>query len=308
MKRDFLAIADLSSEELYEILSLAERLKRELRSGQRTPLVAGKTLAMIFEKPSLRTRVTFEVGMTQLGGYAVYLTPADIRLGERETVADIARNLERLVDFIMARTMRHESLLELAASASTPVINGLSDLLHPCQVLSDCFTLRERRGPLQKQRVAFLGDGNNMANSWISAAARFGFHFAIACPAGYEPDAEVLAAARRDGADILVTHDPAQALAGADVAYTDVWASMGQEDEAEERRGVFAPYQLNSAALRHAKPDALVMHCLPAHRGEEVTAEVIDGPASIVFDQAENRLHVQKAILVWLNDQLLRRK
>ena len=307
MKRDFLAIADFTTEELNEILALAERLKRELRCGQRTPLVAGKTLAMIFEKPSLRTRVTFEVGMTQLGGYAVYLTPADIRLGERETVADIARNLERLVDFIMARTMRHDSLLELAACAATPVINGLSDLRHPCQVLSDCFTLRERRGALHDQRVAFLGDGNNMANSWISAAARFGFTFALACPVGYEPNADVLAAARGDGASVLITHDPAEALAGADVAYTDVWASMGQEDEAEERRRIFAPFQLNAAALRHAKADALVMHCLPAHRGEEVTAEVIDGPASIVFDQVENRLHVQKAILVWLNDQLLRR-
>jgi ornithine carbamoyltransferase len=306
MKRDFLAIADFTTAELYEILALAERLKRELRSGQRTPLVAGKTLAMIFEKPSLRTRVTFEVGMTQLGGYAVYLTPADIRLGERETVPDIARNLERLVDFIMARTIRHESLLELARYAATPVINGLSDLLHPCQVLSDCFTLRERRGALEGRRVAFLGDGNNMANSWISAAARFGFTFAIACPSGYEPNADILAAARADGADVQVTDDPVEALADADVAYTDVWASMGQEDEAAERKEIFAPFQLNAAALRHAKSDALVMHCLPAHRGEEVTAEVIDGPASIVFEQAENRLHVQKAILVWLNDQLLR--
>lgn len=306
MKRDFLALADLTTHELYEILTLADRLKRELRSGQRTPLVAGKTMAMIFEKPSLRTRVTFEVGMTQLGGYAVYLTPADIRLGERETVPDIARNLERLVDFIMARTIRHESLVELARFASTPVINGLSDLLHPCQVLSDCFTLRERRGALENRRVAFLGDGNNMANSWISAAWRFGFTFAIACPPGYEPNAGILAAARAGGADVRITNDPAEALDGADVAYTDVWASMGQEDEAEERRGIFAPFQLNAAAMRHAKPDALVMHCLPAHRGEEVTAEVIDGPASIIFDQAENRLHVQKAILVWLNDQLLR--
>jgi ornithine carbamoyltransferase len=308
MKRDFLALADFTTTELSEILALAERLKRELKSGQRTPLVAGKTLAMIFEKPSLRTRVTFQVGMTQLGGYAVYLTPTDIRLGERETVADIARNLERLVDFIMARTMRHESLLELARHSTTaPVINGLSDLLHPCQVLSDCFTVEQHRGILENQRIAFLGDGNNMANSWISAAARFGFTFALACPEGYEPDATILAAARSDGADIVITHDPAEALDGADVAYTDVWASMGQEEEAEERKKVFAPFQLNAAALARAKSDALVMHCLPAHRGEEVTAEVIDGPASIVFEQAENRLHLQKAILVWLNDQLLRR-
>ncbi len=306
MKRDFIAIADLTREELEEILGLAERLKRELKSGQRTPLVAGKTLAMIFEKPSLRTRVTFQVGMTQLGGYAVYLTPTDIRLGERETVADIARNLDRLVDFIMARTMSHASQLELAKYASVPIINGLSDLLHPCQVLSDCFTVRERRGSLDGQRIAFLGDGNNMANSWIGAAARFGFRFALACPKGYEPDAGVLQAAREDGADVLVTNDPGEALDGADVAYTDVWASMGQEEEAEERKQVFAPFQLNAKAMKAAKSDALVMHCLPAHRGEEVTAEVIDGPASIIFDQAENRLHVQKAILVWLNDQLLR--
>jgi len=306
MKRDFLALADLSTEELHEILALAARLKRELKSGQRTPLVAGKTLAMIFEKPSLRTRVTFQVGMTQLGGYAVYLPPSDIRLGERETVADIARNLDRWVDFIMARTMRHESLIELARHAGIPVINGLSDLLHPCQVLSDCFTVREHRGRLRGQRIAFLGDGNNMANSWISAAARFGFEFALACPEGYEPDAAVLASARADGAEVVITHDPTEALKAADVAYTDVWASMGQENEAEARKQIFAPFQLNSAALAHAKGDALVMHCLPAHRGEEVSAEVIDGAASIVFDQAENRLHVQKAILVWLNDQVLR--
>ena len=306
MKRDFLALTDLTTAELEEILTLAERLKRELRSGQRTPQVAGKTLAMIFEKPSLRTRVTFQVGMTQLGGYAVYLTPADIRLGERESVADIARNLDRLVDFIMARTMHHESQLELAEFASVPVINGLSDLLHPCQVLSDCFTLRERRGDLDKLKVAYLGDGNNMANSWLSAASRFGFSLAIACPEGYEPDAGILAAAKGDGARVLLTQEVAAALDGADVAYTDVWASMGQEEEAEERREIFAPYQLNAQAMKHAKSDALVMHCLPAHRGEEVTADVIDGAASIVFDQAENRLHVQKAVLVWLNDQLLR--
>ncbi len=306
MKRDFLALADFATAELIEILDLGAQLKRELKSGQRTTLLAGKTLAMIFEKPSLRTRVTFQVGMTQLGGYAVYLTPADIRLGERESVADIARNLDRLVDFIMARTMRHESQLELARYASAPVINGLSDLLHPCQVLSDCFTVRERRGALDNQKVAFLGDGNNMANSWISAAARFGFHFALACPKGYEPNAAILAAARADGAQVTVTHDPAEALAEADIAYTDVWASMGQEDEAEERKEIFAPFQLNTAAMKKAKKDALVMHCLPAHRGEEVTDEIIEGPASIVFDQAENRLHVQKAVLVWLNNQMTR--
>jgi ornithine carbamoyltransferase len=306
MKRDFLAIDDLNSHELEEILQLGARLKRELRSGQRTPLLVGKTLAMVFEKPSLRTRVTFEVGMTQLGGYAINLTPSDFRLGERESVADIAKNLERLVDFIMARTMVHETLVELARHARIPVLNGLSDLRHPCQVLSDCFTIRERRGHLAGVRIAFLGDGNNMANSWIAAAARLGFTFALAHPDGYAPDPTIVAAARGAAADVVITTDPAEALAGADVVYTDVWTSMGQEEESEQRKRDFAGYQLDGAALRKARPDALVMHCLPAHRGEEVTAEVIDGPQSIVFDQAENRLHVQKAILVWLNDQMLR--
>jgi len=306
MKRDFLAIDDLRGTELEEILQLAARLKRELRSGQRTPLLVGKTLAMLFEKPSLRTRVTFEVGMTQLGGYAINLTPSDFRLGERETVADIAKNLERLVDFIMARTMAHDTQVELARNARIPVVNGLSDLRHPCQVLSDCFTIRERLGRLAGVRVAFLGDGNNMANSWIAAAARLGFTFAIAHPDGYAPDEAILATARRDGADVVTTTDPAIALAGADIVYTDVWTSMGQEEESEKRKRDFAGYQLDGAALRQANTDALVMHCLPAHRGEEVSAEVIDGPQSIVFEQAENRLHVQKAILVWLHDQMLR--
>ncbi len=303
MKRDFLELAALTRPELEAILHISARLKRELKLGERPPLLAGKTLAMIFEKPSLRTRVTFEVGMTQLGGYAVYLTPADIRLGERESVADIAGNLGRWVDFIMARVFTHQTLVELAGGATIPVINGLSDLRHPCQVLSDCFTIIEHRGRLDGLRVAFLGDGNNMANSWIAAATRFGFSFALACPTGYEPDPGILELARREGAAVTVTPDPAVALAGADVVYTDVWTSMGQEDEAAERKQRFQPYQVNAAAMRLAKPDAVVMHCLPAHRGEEVTAEVIDGPQSIILDQAENRLHVQKGILVWLNGQ-----
>ena len=259
---------------------------------------------MIFEKPSLRTRVTFEVGMTQLGGYAVYLTPNDIRLGERESVADIARNLERWVDFIMARTNAHTTLVELATHARVPVINGLSDLRHPCQVLSDCFTLTERRGRLEGLRVAWLGDGNNVANSWIAVAPRFGFAFALACPRGYEPDPATVNKARAEGATIHLTEDPRAALRDADVIYTDVWTSMGQEAEAAQRQRDFLPYQVNGAALRQAKPDAVVMHCLPAHRGEEITGEVIDGPQSIVFDQAENRLHVQKGVLVWLNQQM----
>ena len=304
MKRDFLTLDGLSRAELDEILHLSARMKRDLKGGQRPPLLGGKTLAMIFEKPSLRTRVTFEVGMTQLGGYAVYLTPNDIRLGERESVADIARNLERWVDFIMARTNAHTTLVELATHARVPVINGLSDLRHPCQVLSDCFTLMERRGRLEGLRVAWLGDGNNVANSWIAVAPRFGFAFALACPRGYEPDPATVNKARAEGATIHLTDDPRAALRDADVIYTDVWTSMGQEAEAAQRQRDFLPYQVNGAALRQAKPDAVVMHCLPAHRGEEITGEVIDGPQSIVFDQAENRLHVQKGVLVWLNQQM----
>jgi ornithine carbamoyltransferase len=307
MKRDFLTLDALTRAELDEILHLSARMKRDLKAGQRPPLLGGKTLVMIFEKPSLRTRVTFEVGMTQLGGYAVYLTPTDIRLGERESVADIARNLERWVDFVMARTNAHATLVDLSTHAKVPVINGLSDMRHPCQVLSDCFTLLERRGRLEGLRVAWLGDGNNVANSWIAVAPRFGFAFALACPPGYEPDPATVNKAREEGATIEITADPVAALRNADVIYTDVWTSMGQETEAARRQRDFLAYQVNADALRAAKPDAVVMHCLPAHRGEEITDEVIDGPQSIVFDQAENRLHVQKGVLVWLNQQIGRR-
>ncbi|MCX8072721.1 MAG: ornithine carbamoyltransferase [Candidatus Binatia bacterium] len=300
MKRDFLSLRDLSRAELEEILRLAAQLKDDWQHCRPHPLLHGRVLAMIFEKPSLRTHVTFEVGMFQLGGHAVYLTPADIQLGKRETVADAARNLERWVDVIMARVYDHATLEELARWASVPVVNGLSDRLHPCQVLSDCFTLRERGFDLGQLRVAFVGDGNNMAHSWINAAARFGFELVLACPSGYEPDSRLVDAARADGARVHVVRDPAQAANDADVIYTDAWTSMGQEAEAEERRRAFSDYQVNADLVRLAKPNAVVMHCLPAHRGEEITDEVIDGPQSIVFDQAENRLHVQKAILVWL--------
>jgi ornithine carbamoyltransferase len=252
---------------------------------------------MIFEKPSLRTRVTFEVGMVQLGGAAIHLAPGDIRLGERESASDIARNLERWVDCIMARVFSHQAVADLAAAARVPVINGLSDLHHPCQVLSDCFTLLEHRGSLAGVRVAFLGDGNNVAHSWIEAAARIGFDFVLACPPGYEPDAAIAAEA---GGRLTVTHDLEAAVRGADVVYTDVWTSMGQETEAKARRRAFKPFQVNERVMGIAGSKALVMHCLPAHRGEEITDGVIDGPQSVVFDQAENRLHVQKAILVWL--------
>ena len=303
MKRDFLSLADLSRAELDEILHLAAGLKRDLKANKQTPRLAGKSLAMIFEKPSLRTRVTFEVGMTQLGGHPVYLTPKDIQLGQRESVADIARNLERWVDLIMARTFEHATLIELAGHAAVPVINGLSDLLHPCQVLADCFTLLERRARLDGLRVAFIGDANNVANSWINAAAKFKFPFVLACPRGYAPDAATLEQARATGAQVSITDDALAAAEGADVLYTDVWTSMGQENEAEQRRHDFAAYQINATLLRRARPDAVVMHCLPAHRGEEIADEVIDGPQSIVFDQAENRLHTQKAIMVWLSER-----
>jgi ornithine carbamoyltransferase len=296
-KRDLLRIADLSTDEIREVLDLAARLKRDLGRGVPHPLLSGRTLAMIFEKPSLRTRVTFEVGMVQLGGAAIHLAPGDIRLGEREPAADIARNLERWVDVVMARTFSHESVAELATGARVPVVNGLSDLHHPCQVLSDCFTLLEHRGRLEGLRVVFVGDGNNMVHSWMDASARLGFDFVLACPPGYEADPAITAAA---GASVRVVHDVADAVRGADVLYTDVWTSMGQEDEAQERRRAFRDYQIDDALVAAAAPDVLVMHCLPAHRGEEITAAVLDGPRAVVFDQAENRLHVQKAILVWL--------
>jgi ornithine carbamoyltransferase len=297
MKRDLLRIADLTRAEIEAVLGVARRLKAELRAGTPHPLLAGRTLAMIFEKPSLRTRVTFEVGMVQLGGAAIHLAPGDIRLGERESAGDIARNLERWVDIVMARTFLHQSVADLAAGARIPVVNGLSDLHHPCQVLSDCFTLVEHRGRIDGVRVAFIGDGNNMVHSWMDAAARLGFDFVLACPPGYEPDPTIVAEA---GARVTVTHDVAAAARGADVIYTDVWTSMGQEAEAKARRRAFAPYQVNERVVGLARKGAIVMHCLPAHRGEEITDAVLDGPQSVVFDQAENRLHVQKAIMVWL--------
>jgi ornithine carbamoyltransferase len=297
MKRDVLRIRDLGRDEVDAILALAGRLKTKLRAGRPHPLLAGRTLAMIFEKPSLRTRVTFEVGMGQLGGSAIHLAPGDIKLGERESAGDIARNLERWVDLVMARVFSHKSVVDLAAGARVPVINGLSDLHHPCQVLSDCFTLRERRGKLAGLRVVFVGDGNNMVHSWMDAAALLGFDFVLACPPGFEPNPAILAEA---GPRVTVTHDACAAVRGADVVYTDVWTSMGQEAEAEARRKAFRAYQVNEQLVSLAAADALVMHCLPAHRGEEITDPVLDGPQSVVFDQAENRLHVQKAIMVWL--------
>jgi ornithine carbamoyltransferase len=299
-KRDLISIADLSREQLEELFTLALRLKADRQKGWLHPLLAGKTLAMIFEKPSLRTRVTFEAGMFQLGGHAIYLAPPDIGLGTRETVPDVAQNLSRWVDLIMARTFAHSTVVELAKYATVPVINGLSDLLHPCQILADCLTLIEQRGRLDGLKVAFVGDGNNVVNSWLNAAVQLPFSFALACPSGYEPDAEVLAYARRNGAQITITNSIEEAVRGADAVYTDVWTSMGQEKESALRRGAFRDYQVNASVMAFAKNDALVMHCLPAHRGEEISVDILEGPQSVVLDQAENRLHIQKAIMEWL--------
>ena len=296
-KRDLLRLRDLSTTELETILDLAVRLKADIKAGRPHALLAGRTLAMIFEKPSLRTRVTFEVGMVQLGGAAVNLARDSIKLGEREPTRDIARNLDRWVDVILARTFLHQTVTDLATWSRVPVVNGLSDLHHPCQVLADLLTMREHLGPVRGRRVAFIGDGNNMVHSWMDAALLLDFQVVLACPPGYEPDPGITA---ETTGHITITHDLAAAATGADVLYTDVWTSMGQEAEAEARRRVFAPYQINDRLIALAKPEALVMHCLPAHRGEEITDAAIEGPRSVVFDQAENRLHAQKAVLVWL--------
>ena len=300
-RRDILGIETLTQEEILLILDVAARLKANKFDATQTQFAKGQTLAMLFEKPSLRTRVTFEAGMTQLGGHAIYL---EGKLGVRETVPDVARNLDRWIDGIMARTFDHQAVLELAEYAGIPVINGLSDREHPCQALADFQTLAERGGGLHSlagQTLAYVGDGNNVAHSLMLLAAKVGTNFRLTCPEGYDPNPELwqaaLGFAGETGAVLTLTHDPAEAVRGADAVYTDVWASMGQEEEAAARALVFAPFQVNAALMAHAKPGALVMHCLPAHRGEEISADVLDGPQSVVFDQAENRLHAQKAIL-----------
>ncbi len=299
-KRDFLDMSSLSEAELSGLLALAARFKAELRSGIEHPYLRGKTLAMIFQKPSLRTRITFETGMAQLGGHAIYLAPNDIGIGERESAKDVARNLSRWVDLIMIRTFSHETCLELAREASVPVINALTDRLHPCQLLADLQALQEHFGrDLRKLRIAFIGDGFNMAQSWIEAAALIGFELRLGIPRGYEPEKSFLDRLRREELGLL-THDPIEAVRNADVVYTDTWTSMGQEKEAAQRRRDFRNFQVNDALLAHAARHALVMHCLPAHRGEEITDDVLDGPRSIVLDEAENRLHAQKAVMTWL--------
>jgi ornithine carbamoyltransferase len=299
MKRDFLDLSSLSVAEIRGLLQLATRLKSELKNGMEHPYLRGRTLAMIFQKPSLRTRLTFETGMAQLGGHAIYLAPDDIGIGERESVKDVARNLSRWVDLIMIRTFSHATCVELAREAKVPVINGLTDLLHPCQLMGDLQTLSEHCGDLRRVRIAFVGDGFNLAQTWIEAATLLHFELRLACPAGYEPDQNYVARLEREPGCFLTT-DPLEAIKDASVVYTDTWTSMGQEEEAVKRRRDFQRFQVNRNLLQNARPDAIVMHCLPAHRGEEITDEVLDGPQSVVLEQAENRLHAQKAIMLWL--------
>ena len=298
-KRDVLTLRDLTRSDLDEVLSLAAALKQERGEGHRRLLLAGKKLALVFQKPSLRTRATFDIGMTELGGSTLFLGPDEVHLGARETPADCARVLCRLVDIIAVRTFAQNIVAEMARFGSVPVINALSDLYHPCQVLADLLTLQECKGRLEGLRVVFVGDGNNVVHSWLLAAEKLPFRFTLACPEGFEPDRGILDSVVSAGADVAVTHDPAEAVSGADAIYTDVWASMGQEAEAGARQDAFAAFQVNRELVARAKDDVVVMHCLPAHRGEEITDEVIEGPHSVVFDQAENRLHAQKALMVW---------
>src|SRR6058998_2989243 len=295
-KRDFLAITDLSRDEILRLFELAHRMKTG--SYRETPLT-GKTLAMIFAKSSTRTRVSFEVGTHQLGGQALFLSSRDIQLGRGEPIADTARVLSRYVSGIMIRTFDHAEVVELARYAAIPVINGLTDLSHPCQVLADLFTVREAVGTWEGKRVAWVGDGNNMANSWLEAAQVLGFELRLACPEGYEPNRAKFEAAKQSGC-VMVTEVPEEAVEGAHVVNTDVWASMGQEGEAQARQNAFRGYTVDAELMKLAAPGAIFLHCLPAHRGEEVATEVIEGPQSRVWDEAENRLHVQKALLATL--------
>src|SRR5688572_23309376 len=303
--RDLLSAADLSAIEVDRVFETAALLKAEFRASRRhaVPLLAGRTLAMLFQKPSLRTRVTFEAGMTQLGGAAIYL-PEDAVMGAREAVRDVARNLERFVDAIVARTGPHEVVLELAAQASVPVINGLTLREHPCQALADVFTIREHLGRLEGAVVTFVGDGNNVYHSLALVGAAFGMEVRLAHPPGYAPNEAIVARATSlaaaSGGRLAFGSDPFELVNGANVVYTDAWTSMGQEAEAEERRDAFAAYRVDDDLMAAAGPDALAMHCLPAHRGDEITSSVMDGPQSLIFEQSENRLHVQKALLVEL--------
>jgi ornithine carbamoyltransferase len=299
--RDFISIHDFTPAEIAYILEVGAILKEEQKQGIPHPHLAGKTLGMIFQKSSTRTRVAFEVGMYQLGGHALFLSPRDIQLGRGETIQDTAQVLSRMLDGIMIRTFDHEEVLELAKWADIPVINGLTDLLHPTQVIGDMMTIKEHKGRLQGLKLAFIGDGNNVAHSLLFGGAKVGMEVVIATPPGFEPDSQIVSLAQEDaqatGAKLWVVNDPAEAVRDADIVYTDVWASMGEEDQATEKEQRFLKYQVNGSLLSLAKKDAIVMHCLPAKRGKEITDEVMDGPQSVVFDEAENRLHAHKAIM-----------
>lgn len=298
MNKDLISLSDLTTDEIINLIDLADELKLKLKAGEVYQPLKGQTLAMIFEKPSLRTRLTFETGIFQLGGQGIFV---ETRLGARESIPDVSRNLDRWVDGIMARTFSHDAVLQLAKCASVPVINALTDELHPCQVLADAQTLREHKGGFDNIKVAFVGDGNNVFASWLNFAARVPINLALVCPEGYEPNPEILAFAQSEAkGEIVITHDTKIGMKDSDVVYTDVWASMGQEDEQAQRKAVFAPYQVNAELMAMAKRDAIFMHCLPAHRGEEVTDDVVDSKQSVVFDEAENRMHIQKAVMVKL--------
>ena len=302
-QKHLLSLSDYTSDEILQVLSLGLKLKKQLKEGLRPPLLAGKILAMIFTKSSTRTRVSFEAGIYQLGGTAQFLSSADIQLGRGEPIADTAKVLSRMVDGIMIRTFAHSDVVGLAQHGSIPVINGLTDLLHPCQALADLMTYYEYKGSFSG-KLAYVGDGNNVANSLLLGCAKLGLDIAVACPMGFEPDAGVLAAAKEaaseSGSQITITQDPKEAAHNADAIYTDVWASMGQESDAAHKHAQLSAYQVNEALVKHCKSDYIFLHCLPAHRGEEVTADIIDGPHSAVFDEAENRLHAQKAVMALL--------
>lgn len=306
MKKDFLHIADFSPAELQSMLDLAVKLKKEHFSGGNRPLLKGKTLAMIFQKPSLRTRVSFDMAMRHLGGDALYLSPAEIGLGKRESIADVARVVSGYVEAIMARVFDHEHVVELAKWASVPVINGLSDYNHPCQAMADALTIQEEFGSLKGVNVAYVGDGNNVAVSLMHICAKLGANFTIANPEGYDMPTQAIDLAQsfaaESGSKLTFLRDPHEAVKGAQVIYTDTWTSMGQEEEAKKREAVFPPYQVNAQLVAEATPEVIVMHCLPAHRGQEITDEVADGPHSRLFPQAHNRLHAQKAVLAYLFD------
>jgi ornithine carbamoyltransferase len=301
MKRDLLSIRDLSSQEIIGLVSSAGKMKKELAEGKLPQTLAGKIVGLVFLKPSTRTRVSFEAAIYRLGGQAMFMTAKDTQISRKEPLADMARVMDRYIDALVIRTFAQQDVADLAKYASIPVVNALTDTFHPCQVLADLLTIKEKRGSIDNLTVAWVGDGNNVANSWINAAARLGFTLNLACPSGYEPDKEMMDWAKSQGkGKITLIPDAKKAVANADVLYTDVWASMGQEAEAEKRLNAFRDFQINAKLLAAAPAHAIVLHCLPAHRGEEITEDVLEGPQSAVFDQAENRLHLQMALLDWL--------